>query len=305
MPSIAMAVARAKVSPQGRRPELRPPKQVMDTGSDATVDPSWFQPVHRKAWIVALFSFWVRGMLRRHFHAVHLHREALLPLQSGEPECPAVIFLNHASWWDPLVMLYLSRCLFPSAEGYAPIEAEQLRRYAFFRWLGLFAVRAGSSSGGRDFLRAARLIIERDSSMLWITPEGRFVDVRERPVRFAPGIAHLALRHPRARFVPLAVEYAFGMEKLPEVYLRFGNALSGEQWGATVAEAQERMERALEETQTALASEVVSQKKTGFERLLSGKKGASLPYDLWRRFRAWCGGHQAVLQHAMDRDHVG
>jgi 1-acyl-sn-glycerol-3-phosphate acyltransferase len=270
---------------------------------DASLDPSWFLPVHRKAWLVALFARYVRGMLRRQFHAVHLHRDKLPHAPTSGT--PVVIFLNHASWWDPLVMLHISRHLFPKAKAYAPIEAAQLQRYAFFRWLGLFAVRAGSLSGGREFLRASRLVLERDDAMLWITPEGRFVDVRERPIRFAQGLAHLAVRFPKARFIPLAVEYAYGTEKHAEIYLRFGADLSGAEWGASAAEAQSRMEGALEKTQTDLAAEVVARRYPGFDCVLSGTKGASLPYDWWRRIRAWCRGDHAVLQHSPDRHHVG
>lgn len=263
---------------------------------DSELDPSWFLPVHRKTSVVSLFGWYVRGMLRREFYAVHLYRNTV-PSHYSE-QSPQIVFLNHASWWDPLVMLHLSRFLFPDTKAYAPMEAEQLSRYAFFRWLGLFAVRAGSVSAGRDFLRAVRMILERKQSMLWITPESRFVDVRERPVRFAPGVAHLAEIYPDAWFVPLAVEYMFGIEKQPEVFLRFGDVTRGRDWGNTPSEAREGMEKALEKTQDLLAVDVIGRHFEGFERILFGREGASLPYDLWRRMRAWFRGRRAMLSHS-------
>lgn len=262
------------------------------------LEPSWSLPVHRKASLVSLFAWYVRGMLRREFFAVHLHAESV-PRSRGA-DAPRIVFLNHASWWDPLVMLHLSRSLFPEASAYAPMEADQLRRYAFFRRLGLFAVRSGAVSAGRDFLRASRMVLEREQDMLWITPESRFVDARERPVRFAPGLAHLAVRYPDVRFVPLAVEYAFGTEKRPEVFLRFGQSACGRDWGQTPAQAQEGMERALESTQDLLAADVISRRLEGFERMVSGRAGASLPYDLWRRMRAAFRGRDAVLRHSTE-----
>ena len=57
--------------------------------------------------------------------------------------------------------------------------------------------------------------------MLFLTPQGKFADVRA-PLVFAPGLEHLAARAPRAHFLPLAIEYTFWEERKPEVLLAFG-----------------------------------------------------------------------------------
>jgi hypothetical protein len=181
------------------------------------------------------------------------------------------------------------------------MEELQLRRYAFFRWLGVFAVDSVSSVAGRRFLRATDMILQQPDAMLWVTPEARFVDVRERPVRFAPGLAHVAIRYPDSVFAPLAVEYAFGTEKRPEVYLRFGTARRGRDWGASVGEAHENLERALCGTQDLLAGEVISRSKADFRTILRGDQGVSLPYDAWRRVKAWWAGEKPVIQHSWER----
>jgi hypothetical protein len=197
-------------------------------------------------------------------------------------------------------MLWASRILFPDASGYAPIEAAQLSRYAFFRWLGLFAVRGASPGGARDFLRAVERILTTPGAMLWITPEGRFVDVRERPVRFSSGLAHAAVRHPGASFVPLAVEYTFKKERLPEIFLRFGTVQTGRVWGSSVEEAKSRMEDGLRQTEDSLAEDVIAGRRDQFNRLFSGASGTAFPYDGWRRARAWVRGERIELNHSVD-----
>ena len=128
----------------------------------------------------------------RQFHSVRVDRSGLPPVL--DPGAPAVVYLNHSSWWDPLLMMWLGANAYPGREQYGPIEASQLQRYGFFKHLGVFGVEKGTASGARNFLRNGRELRSRRGAMLWLTPQGRFADVRERPVRFAPGLAHLAAR---------------------------------------------------------------------------------------------------------------
>ena len=68
--------------------------------------------------------------------------------------------------------------------------------------------------------------LERPDAALGITPEGRFSDPRERPVRLEPGLAHLARRLDRGVFLPLALEYPFWQERTPEALACFGAPVS-------------------------------------------------------------------------------
>jgi hypothetical protein len=133
--------------------------------------------------------------------------------------------------------------------------------------------------------------------MIWMTPQGRFADVRERPLSFASGLAHLARRHPNAVFVPLALEYAFGQERHPEIFMRFGNAIQGLHSEEAPELIQEKLEAGLMKALNALSEDVCSRDKRRFKMLLEGRGGASLPYDLWRRTRAFFRREVADLNH--------
>ena len=69
-------------------------------------------------------------------------------------------------------------------------------------------------------------MLARDGGVLLINAEGRFRDVRCRPLAVAPGLVHLAKRIRNARFVPLAIEVAFWDERRPNLLLRFGESIS-------------------------------------------------------------------------------
>jgi 1-acyl-sn-glycerol-3-phosphate acyltransferase len=203
-------------------------------------------------------------------------------------ELPAVVFLNHAAWWDPLICLLLTSKFFPGRSSFAPIDARALKRYRFLSKLGFFPVEMGSSRGAAGFLHKAETILESNERMLWVTPQGKFTDPRERPISFQRGLAHLAGRVPPAVFQPLAIEYTFWEERTPEVLLAFGtplftqqhqNSCGADDWAGA-------LERTLEDTQDALAQAAQRRQADEWETLLRGAAGTTPFYDAWRRVRA-------------------
>ena len=105
------------------------------------------------------------------------------------------------------------------------MDADALRRYRIFERLGVFGIEPGTMRGAREFLRTSRSILARPRTALWITPQGRFADARERPPGIQPGVAHLARRLEQAVILPLALEYPFWEERHPEALARFGPAI--------------------------------------------------------------------------------
>lgn len=230
----------------------------------------------------ALFSWWVRGYVARHFHAVRVARDAPLAVATG----PLLVVLNHASWWDPLVGAVLAPALGARAH-LAPIEAKALARYPFLERLGLFPLDASSARGRAAFLRAGTALLARDDVALWLTAQGRFADARERPPGLRPGVGHLARRMRRGTILPLALEYVFWDERTPEVLVAPGAALVLD--GATRRTARawtSEIERRLADAQDALAALAVRRDAAAFRTLLAGRAGVGGVYDAWRRLRA-------------------
>ena len=75
-----------------------------------------------------------------------------------------------------------------------------------FLKLGFFGIEQNDRRGAVQFLRNAESILSQSDSVLALTPQSRFCDVRQRPLQFRPGIGHLAARVERAAFLPMAVE---------------------------------------------------------------------------------------------------
>ncbi|MEZ6077906.1 MAG: hypothetical protein R3C56_20210 [Pirellulaceae bacterium] len=158
---------------------------------------------------------------------------------------------------------------------YAPIDAEALQVSNV--WTdGFFGVEQQSRVGAAEFLGIAEEILRHPGASLWVTPEGRFADVRDTSARLMPGLAHLARKIAARRaeslpadggaqngdfrsrcvwFIPVAVEYTFWEERQPELLMWFGRPLSD---SAMQGEAKSQWDRELSERLRAAQRELAS-----------------------------------------------
>jgi 1-acyl-sn-glycerol-3-phosphate acyltransferase len=218
--------------------------------------------------ILLFFRLIVRGHFWWQFRAVRLSRASHL---ASFHEERLIIYGNHSSWWDPMVMVLLGAKLMRKRRHYAPIDAEALRRYRILKFLGLFGVEMKSARGASRFMRTGHAILER-GGVLWVTPQARFADVRERPLAFKPGLAALAAKTgDRCTLLPLAVEYVFWNERLPEALLRFGKPVRVE--GQSSEALQQQLEEALIATMEALKLEAMARDPEAFSVLHREERG--------------------------------
>lgn len=253
----------------------------------------------RSAILLRQFERYLLWYVGRSFHAVRLAKGGRPLMPTGRS---AIVYTNHPSWWDPLVFFLITRFCFPDRPCYAPIDQEALRRYRFFRRLGIFGIDLDRQEGARRFLKIGDRILERPEAMLWVTAQGSFQDARTRPLHLKPGIAHLARRHPNSVLLPLAVEYPFWTERFPEVLLRFGAPIEPDQReGASAAAFTKELEDALAETMDRLADEAASRDPSVFETLLQGRAGIGGLYDAWRRLASYRRGEKFSAAHDPKR----
>nr|WP_254063684.1 lysophospholipid acyltransferase family protein [Granulicella sp. S190] len=222
----------------------------------------------------------VSGYFRRHFHAVRISGASRFT-HDGKP---LIVYANHTSWWDPMVSILLAEELMAERKHYAPMDAEALERYPILKRLGLFPIEMKTARGAVQFLRTG-LAVLASGGVLWVTPQGRFSDPRERPLQFKPGLAALAVRTGSCNLLPLAIEYPFWDERLPETLLHFGDAVSVVP-GDSEAAIEERLITALEAAMRHLQALAITRRATAFTTLARGTAGTGGFYALWRRMRA-------------------
>jgi 1-acyl-sn-glycerol-3-phosphate acyltransferase len=238
---------------------------------------------------ISRFVLWffrgiVRGYFRRHFSGVRVSRSSDM---TGFASERLLLYANHSSWWDPMVLVLLAAKLMPGRRHYAPMDAGALERYGIFKRIGVFGVEMKSARGAAQFLRTGRAIVE-GGGVLWVTPQGRFADTRERPLGFKPGLAALAAKTlGGCTVVPLAIEYVFWDERLPETLLHFGEPVRVN--GQPVEQVQQELEAALLKTMEALQAEAMARNPAAFSLVHQGTVGTGGFYEpiqrAWARLR--------------------
>lgn len=250
--------------------------------------------------LLRAFGRYSRAYLRRHFTAVRVARDGLPPSVTA----PTILYANHAAWWDPLVLLLVGERFFSGHEVYAPIDAAALKRYPLLERFGFFGIRPDSAAGAREFLAVSKLVLVSRRGVLALSAQGKFSDVRPRPIALKRGLAALLAEVPGARAVPVAIEYPFWNERLPECLLRFGTPVGAE--GRDVAQLHEALGAALERTLDALATQAIARDPAAFDELLAGKTGAGWLADWPQRVRARLAGRRFDAAHAaVGRDAPG
>lgn len=272
------------------------------TGSQSVAIPGEFRPRFAK-----FFARFVRGMFGRKFHAVRIVASTRNDLRTlSKVDEPVIVLLNHASWWDPLVCVLLGEREITGRSAMAPMEADQLRRFKFFRKLGLFGVEADN----RDGLRVLReYVLDRFARetrpTLWITPQGEFTDVRT-PIELRLGAAGVAAKCPTCRVVSVAIEYGFWVDQKPEVFIRAQSiatpspekteSADGPQ-PASVRDWHRAMTQGMQHNAQHLSAHVMARDPAAFECLVGGDSATIHPvYDWWLKIRGKSGAIRATTR---------
>ena len=284
--NVAQSCSMAGLASDG----IRPPRAIRNALSVPNHVPRISKP------LLTWFTWYSRRYLRRHFNSLRV--SGRVPSEESLAR-PMVVYSNHASWWDPLVGLMLSCQLLGGKSVFAPMDAEALKRYGFFKRLGMFGVDQEQRRGGVQFLRQTRAILQSSDNVLWLTPQSRFADARERPVRFKSGIGHLPGLAREIAFIPIAIEYVFWEERLPEILVRIGQVYHTTRADRSVRPQwwSEFFADRMRETQDELARQAQRRETTAFHCLLRGHSGVGGIYDRWRRFKAGWRGEQIQLEH--------
>jgi 1-acyl-sn-glycerol-3-phosphate acyltransferase len=172
-----------------------------------------------------LFAWWfarhVRGRIRRAFREVRVH--GLEALRRQLAAGPLEVVSNHTSWWDPMFCIYAAYHLL-EADGYALMDAKNLRRLPFLGRVGGFGVDLDERADGAAGLRYAAGLLDRPGRLVWIFPQGRERPLSEPLSPFRAGAAVLAARA-RVPVVPVGLRYEIGATELPTMWASFGAPL--------------------------------------------------------------------------------
>lgn len=251
-----------------------------------------------KKWLVDGFRRYSRRMVAKQFHALGV-QPGPIAFDDVSASTPIVVYANHAGWWDPIVAAQLCHAFLPMRKMYAPIDSDALAKYRIMESLGFYGVKLQTLEGAASFLSRTKTILSSENASVWITPEGRFCDVRDLSLPLMPGLSHLAARVPNVLFVPLAIEYCFWDEPRPLILVRFGRGIQFE--NATSKErCNDLLTEGLRNTQRELAVDAISRDKKRFQFMIGNQPKRLSWYDFFRSWKARFNGTKFDPRHSVD-----
>jgi 1-acyl-sn-glycerol-3-phosphate acyltransferase len=179
-------------------------------------------------WFERWFARQVRARLAAQFEAVRIG--GLDAFTEAAREGPLLVVCNHTAYWDSMLAIALVTGEL-RLDGYALMEASNLRRFPFLGRVGGFGVERDVPGDGERVLAYGAERLSGPGRVVWVFPQGREAPAERRPLVFRRGAAVMALeaskRAERAgaapvRWVPAAVSYVYGREPRATVFLRFG-----------------------------------------------------------------------------------
>jgi 1-acyl-sn-glycerol-3-phosphate acyltransferase len=174
----------------------------------------------RSEWFLRLARWYARRRIAADLDGLYVSgaETARVRLQEG----PVLFASNHVAWWDPILLLPLDKAL--ESEGYALMDAANLRRLPFFGWAGAIPLDRSSPIASRRGLKNAAEILTHPGRSVWVFPQGRQRPSWLRPLDLRPGVRLLA-RLSGARVIPVSLTYAFREAPQPSAVVRFGTPL--------------------------------------------------------------------------------
>jgi 1-acyl-sn-glycerol-3-phosphate acyltransferase len=174
----------------------------------------------KSRWGRALFHFDARRRLERAFSrclVAGLPSLAAL-LESG----PAIVAMNHVSFWDGFLLPCLERAL--GADAYCLMDGANLAELSFLRFAGALPLDRTNVHRARADLECAARVLDRSGRLLFVFPSGEQAPARF-PLRFLSGVSCLA-QLARVPVVPVGLAYEFLGDAKPEIRLSIGPAIS-------------------------------------------------------------------------------
>lgn len=176
-------------------------------------------PANKNKLIGSLFVFYHKRLLKKHFYEIHLMGKENLNLIGNS--LPVILYANHSNWWDGFIAYLLTNRIL-KADDYLMMDIEQMKKYRFFKYVGVFSVNRTNPTEAIRSINYAAELLGNSKKYLWIFPQGEMLPQDLRPLKFYSGITKIAEKTGGVNLVPVSFRYEFLMEQRPEVFIKIG-----------------------------------------------------------------------------------
>lgn len=216
----------------------------------------------------SVFSIYTKRLLRKNFGGIHIKGED--NFKNRNENFPTIIFANHSNWWDAVLPFYLSHDVY-RVNAYAMMDYKQLKKYRFFRMIGVFSVDRESRTGSYRSFRYAANLLSSPENVLWIYPQGVLLHSDTRPIKFEHGLARLIMEAKNVNAIPMAFSYEYLNEQNPEVFISVLPDFQGK-GTADAAQMTKMLEEEIQDGLDEQKKRIMDKDFSGYKTLMQGKK---------------------------------
>ncbi len=162
-----------------------------------------------------------------------------------------VIYCNHPSFWDPVILATIHRVMLPDHAPFTPIDETALKRHWYFHGLGFFGIPLSSTAGYRRFREVFDATVSHpEKSCFIVTPQGRFSNNLIRPIVLQRGLSGALMKtESDLCVVPLALDYSHSQASGRSASALLGGPVNWKQYQAQsdgLSKLHRELERRLE-----------------------------------------------------------
>lgn len=175
----------------------------------------------KNKFLISFFKHYFRYSLRRNFSNIHVKglTSVLSAVEkSAKDKRPLIYCVNHSSWWDVPVIIYLTYDLLKS-NSYCLMEKKQFDIHPYFRGIGAVPIIREDARNAARVLKKCSDHLNGTGRSLWIFPQGEIIPNTKRPIHFFSGIAHLLEQLRDPILVCTFLDYKFTGNQFPEIYV--------------------------------------------------------------------------------------
>lgn len=171
---------------------------------------------NKSAWFEKIFAVYNRNLIKCRFHSLQV--SGLDFLRHKDREIPLIIYANHSSWWDGIVVFEISRKA--KLNSFIMMEEKQLEKLFLFRKLGAFSVVRENPRKAVKSINYAVSLLKNPRRTLWIFPQGGILPNDLRPLSFYNGLSRIIEKSGKVFAAPLAIRYEFLGEFKPQIFVK-------------------------------------------------------------------------------------
>lgn len=174
---------------------------------------------NKSIWLEKLFAVYNRNLLKRRFNSFQVQN--LQNIKNRNPNKPLIIYANHSSWWDGLVLFEILKS--QEFDSYVLMEEKQLKNLKLFRRIGAFSIdRENPRKAFESINYALKILNSEKNKTLLIFPQGEIKVNDKRPISFYNGISYLIEKLNEGYLVPCSIRYEFIKDFKPDIFVKFG-----------------------------------------------------------------------------------